>query len=415
VNELDDLLTSAEYARNPHPGNHRLRAEDPVHWSDAWEMWVPTRYKDIRRILDDVERFSSTETSATRIRRLLERVVPEPERSELLEFWEMGGLFQSDPPEYRRYRSLMMKALAPRLRGIETRVQAILDEILDPLLGLGHIDLVRDVAYPLPATVIFDLLGVDKDHRPAFRRWTSSLVMAVADQSGQAAIQSAKDLREAYAWLADVVKERRRSPHDDVISIIVNSEEFATMSHRDLLGTIVFLLLAGHETTANLIASGMFQLLQDRSKLEALRADPTLMGTAIEEFLRHESPIQTTARRTLVDVELDGQVIRAGQIVAIMHGAANRDPARFPDPDVCDIRRTPNPHLAFGHGVHFCVGAPLARLEGPIAIRTLIDRLAEAEIDGACTWRANTTFRGLEALPVGFRPDAGRLPSSISS
>jgi cytochrome P450 len=404
VDSLDAVLATSEYAHDPHPGNHLLRTEDPVHWSEAWDSWVPTRYEDTHAVLDDIARFTNLEVSALRVQRLLERVVPEPERSELLEFWQFGGLFQADPPELRRYRGLMTKALSARLVGIDQRVQQILDGLLKPALEGESLDIVHDVAYPLPEAIIFELIGVDEDFQAEFRRWTASIVLATSDPTGQAAMQSAKDLREAYGWLRDVVKSRRNDPRQDIISVLVNSADFGAMPERDLLATIVLLMVAGHETTANLISSGMYELIRNPAMLEDLRSDPTIMGSAVEEFLRFESPIQVTWRRARVDVEVGSKVIEAGQLVAVMHGAANRDPAQFQQPDICDIRRAPNPHVAFGHGAHFCLGAPLSRIEAPIVIRTLIERMRNIQIERDPEWRANTTFRGLESLQVSFEP-----------
>jgi cytochrome P450 len=401
---LDRQLVSTDYARDPHPLNHRLREVDPVHWSDALKMWVPTRYADVKRILDDWEHFSSADVNAPRIRRLL-RDVPEPARSRVLEFWEYGGLFQSDPPVYRGYRSVVVKALIARLRTVEPRIHEIVDGLIDEFAKAGRADLVRDVAYPLPATIIFELLGVEEDRRAEFRSWAEALVLAMADQSGESALRASNYLEAGYKWLDEVVSDRRHAPRDDLISVMVKEKATADMVGPDLFATIIFLLLAGHETTANLIATGVYELLMHPADLEDLLRDPTRIEGVVEETLRLESPIQTTARRVLGDMEFGGRKFHAGDVVVIMHGAANRDPARFPDPDTWLPGRDSSGHLAFGQGVHFCVGAPLARLEGPIAIETIVTRLAKLEIASQPTWRANTTFRGLEALEVTF--DAG--------
>jgi cytochrome P450 len=405
IARLDRELLSAKYARDPHPLNHRLRDADPVHWSDVWKMWVPTRYADIKAILDDWEHFSSTDVNTPRIRRLLSGV-PEPARSRVLEFWNFGGLFQSDPPVYRTYRSVVVKALLARLRTIEPRIHEIVDGLIDDVVGAGQADIVRDIAYPLPATIIFELLGVEEGRRTEFRSWAEALVLAVADQTGESALRASTYLANGYEWLDGVVADRRRQPRDDLISVMVSEKATAAMVERDLFATIIFLLLAGHETTANLIATGVYELLSHRDELDKVRSDWSRIDGAVEETLRLESPIQSTARRVLFELEFQGHRMEAGQVVAIMHGAANHDPARFPDPDTWLPSRDSSGHLAFGQGVHFCVGAPLARLEGPIAIRTILDRLPDLEIAEQPTWRANTTFRGLQALDVTFKAGA---------
>jgi cytochrome P450 len=405
IRELDEQLLSPEYARDPHPLNRQLRDADPIHWSGVWNMWVPTRYADVKAILEDWEHFSSTDVNTPRIRRLL-RDVPEPARSRVLEFWDFGGLFQSDPPVYRRYRSVVVKALLARLGQIKPRIHQIVDGLIDEVVEAGSADLVQDIAYPLPAAIIFEILGVEDARRAEFRSWAQALVLAIADQSGESAVRAANHLATGYDWLDQVVAERRRSPRDDLISVMVKDKATSEMVGRDLFATIIFLLLAGHETTANLIATGVFELLMHPDDLRRLRGDPTLIDGVIEETLRLESPIQTTARRVLRDTEFRGRGMTAGDVVVIMHGAANHDPARFHDPDSWLPGRDSSGHLAFGQGVHFCVGAPLARLEGPIAIQTILDRLGGLEIAQQPGWRANTTFRGLESLNVTFEADA---------
>ena len=406
---LDQMLVGAEYARDPHPGNHRLRHEDPIYWSTAWGAWVPTRHADIKAILSNYETFSSKDVNRPRLRRLLASV-PEPEREQMLSFWAFEGLFQSDPPSYRRIRSVVMKALLPRLDRLPAQVEKLVDQMIDRFIEHGEVDLISEFAFDLPATVIFDLMDLPPDDRLNVRRWADTIIGAISDQSGTTARAATDSLRDGYAWLAELVPARQRGDADDLISGIVRSEEFGSMTEADVLSTFVFMLVAGHETTANLIGNAMFHLVTHPDDMVRFREDPASIGPGLEEILRHESPIQTTARVVTQDVQFGDAEMKAGQVVTIMHGAANRDPSAFPDPDKCDIRRDAAAHLAFGQGVHFCVGAPLARMEGPIAVRRLLQRLTNLELAGDAPWRENITFRGLERLPLRFEP--GRLAAS---
>ena len=322
----------------------------------------------------------------------------------MLTFWAFEGLFQSDPPPYRRIRSVVMKAFLPRLSRLPTQIEALVDSMIDRFVERGEVDLVSEFAFDLPATVIFDLMDLPAAERLDVRRWADNIIGAISDQSGETARAATESLREGYAWLAELVPARQRGDGDDLISGIVKSPEFASMTEADVLSTFVFMLVAGHETTANLIGNALFHLVTNPDDLATLRSDPSLLPGAVEEFLRHESPIQMTARVVTRDTVFRDVEMHAGDVVTIMHGAANRDPAAFPDPDRCDIRRDASAHLAFGQGVHFCVGAPLARMEGPIAVRRLLERLPGLELAGDAAWRENITFRGLERLPLRFEP-----------
>jgi len=398
---LDAALASQEYLVSPHEINHRLRSEQPVHWSDHWQGWMLSRYHDVKFVLHKHALFSSGDQVSRRLEFLL-RNAPSDAKAQLMEFWGFQGLFQSDPPSYTRYRSQMIKALTPRLERVEPRVEEIAQELLDRVAPRGHCDLVADFGQVLPATILFELIGIAEDDRATLLRWADTLTQTFADSSGENALASTATLKEAYVWARRISEERRRDPGDDVISLILASDAFGSMTERDVLSTVVFLLTAGQGTLASLIPTCIYLLLAHPDQLEEVVDDPEMAVRAVDETLRYESPIQQLGRTVVEDCSVGGVDFAAGEMVFAMIGAGNRDPEVFANPDEFDIHRDASDHLGFGYGAHFCLGSSLARLEARIAIPLVLKRLRGLRLAGPIQWQPNTAFRSPTTLPVGF-------------
>jgi cytochrome P450 len=280
------------------------------------------------------------------------------------------------------------------------------DKLLEPLRDAHSADLVRELTYPLPVTVISALLGVPIADRDQFKQWTYEIFAIFS--SGRAypdiVTLGSNSLREMRAYLSDLIASRRREPHNDLVSHLVAVEEGGErLTADELLGNCVLLFVAGHETTTGLIGNALVALLRNPDQLRLLRQNPDLIVNAVEEFLRYDGSIQRNWRVTTRDVTVGDKQIRAGQMVSQMLGAANRDPAQFPDPHKLNLARKENRHLGFGYGIHFCVGAPLARLEAQIAVNTVVQRFPRLELAAAAVeWRPDYTFRTLKSLPVVF-------------
>jgi cytochrome P450 len=309
----------------------------------------------------------------------------------------------SDPPDHTRLRRLVTKGFTPRrIDALAPRIQQITDELLDAMLAepSRRADLVAAFAFPLPMTVICDLLGVPELDRDAFRRWSNEMVARTSPEA------EARAYEEMPAYLAELIAAKRARPGDDLLSALIHAADADgdRLSPEELIGMSVLLLIAGHETTVNLIGNGMRALFSHPDQLTALRADFGLLDGAIEEMLRYDGPVETcTDRLALEDVEIGGVTIPAGSTVLITMADADRDPARFKDPDRFDIRRDARGHIAFGHGLHYCLGAPLARLEGRIAFRTLLERcpdLAQDADEADLPWMPGLLIRGVRRLPV---------------
>jgi cytochrome P450 len=404
---LDSQLIAAEFHTNPYPAYHRLRDEEPIYWSEAWGAWVLTRYADVIQALRDHRHFSSE----NRLPALLEHLRPEDRAlaAPLENHFSTKGLIHSDPPDHTRLRALVNRAFTSRV--VETmrpRIQALVDDLLDQVQSVGCMDIIRDLAYPLPATVIAELMGAPPQDRDLFKRWSDDIVafQGTGRASPEVVARSQNGLLEMRDYLGMLFEQCRRNPRDDLMSGLVAAEETGDRLTRDeLLSTCVTLLIAGHETTTSLIGNSLLLLLWHPEHMRALQDDPTLLPGALEEFLRYESPVQRAPRRVTEDVEYGGQQFRAGQIALLMLGAANRDPARFVEPDRLDIRRKDNRHIAFGYGIHFCIGAPLARLEATIAISEVLRRMPSIQFVGTMPdWQTEKVlFRCLRSLPVTFQ------------
>jgi cytochrome P450 PksS len=395
-------LVSRRFKADPHALYARLRFESPVTLTrlpDGRAAWLLVRYEDVAVALKDPRFAKDRRRVSSRRATPIERLIGPRLRS--LEF----NMLFVDPPDHTRLRKLVQKAFTPRLiQRLRGSIQLLADHLLDEATRRGRFDLLREYALPLPSTIIADLLGVPASDRRRFQRWSSRLV----------SISSGKDLLLAapsgllfMRYLRQLFAQRRIEPRDDLVTALVQAEEAGDRLSADELLSMVFLLLvAGHETTVNLIASGTLALLERPDQVARLRREPELLenGSAVEELLRFTSPVQIATDRYLVeDVVLSNTRIPRGALVLASIGSANRDERQFTEPETLDLARTPNPHLAFGQGAHYCLGAPLARLEAEIAFATLLRRVPELWLGvptASLKWRPGLFVRGLEYLPV---------------
>jgi cytochrome P450 len=394
---LFDPLTP-EFHANPYPFYRRLRETDPVHLSQLG-LWVLTRYDDCVASLRD-PRFGRDGFEAI----LAAQYGEESETGRL----PRSMLFR-DPPDHTRLRALVNRAFTPRvIEGMRGQIQSVVDRLLDAVARRGHMDVIADLAYPLPVTVICDMLGVPVGDHEQIKDWSSDIIRsldAIGIPSDDAIVERGRVGRRGIAdYFRTLLPERRRHPRADLLSSLIAVEEQGDrLTEGELLATCVLLFIAGHETTVNLIGNGLLALLQHPTELERLRAEPGLIGSAVEELLRFDSPVQRTARITNAEVEVGGRTLPKGAFVVTAIGAANRDPVHFPDPDRLDIGRADNRHIAFGFGIHFCLGAPLARVEGQLALGALMRRMPKLRLARTdLEWRESSTLRGLKALPVEF-------------
>ncbi|MBK8021511.1 MAG: cytochrome P450 [Chloroflexi bacterium] len=316
------------------------------------------------------------------------------------------GLINVDPPSHTRLRQLVQQAFTPRaVRHLSGSVEAIVDRLLDEVMPRGRMDVIWDFAYPLPVTVIGALMGLPAEDHHRLKAWSGRIVefMATPRPASDVLLGSQAALLELQDYFRALFRQRRSEPADDLISGLAAAESEGTrLTEEEAVSTCVTILIGGHETTTNLIASGLLTLIRNADQFQRLRDQPELTASAIEEMLRYEGPFQRNRRIATTDLTLSGQIIRKGDLVMQMLGAANRDPSHFPDPDRFDISRSPNRHVAFGYGPHFCLGASLARMEATIAFRALAQRLDAVELaEDPVEW-TNTVFRGLKRLPITF-------------
>jgi pimeloyl-[acyl-carrier protein] synthase len=398
-------MIGGELLANPYPMYAMLRQSSPVFripvaGSAEPGQWLLLRHEDAAHALRD-PRFSADRRRAAVLQQNRALLPPEI-------LGEQGGfrtMLVMDPPDHTRVRSLVNKAFTPRrVASLRPHIEGIVDELLCSVAGRGTMEVIADFAAPLPAYVIAELLGVPRSDYPQFKAWSSDLVsLAGGMDRDNALARFRRGLAALLGYLRKIISQRRREPRDDLISgMIAAQEAHDALSDDELLATSNLLLIAGHETTTNLIGNGLLALLRNATELERLRAEPALLRSAIEEMLRYDSPVQATVRIPTEEIELGGQRIAAGALVVVGIGAANRDPAVFPEPNRFDIARTENRHLAFGFGAHFCLGAPLARLEAEIAFQAILHRFPDLRLEKDVTYRPNVVLRGLTALPVAF-------------
>ena len=390
------------FLEDPYPAFHRLRAEDPVH-RHPLGFYVLTRYDDIAAFLRD-PRFGKSGYQALFESRFGSR----PEGPWL----PMSMLFR-DPPDHTRLRALVSKAFTPRVvEALRGHVQAIVDRLLDDVADAARVDVIEALAYPLPVTVISELMGVPASDNEMIKEWSRDVARAldaIALPVGPEVIQRGSLATEGIAgYFRTLAEERRRRPGTDLLSGLVEAEEAGDrLNERELLATCLLLYVAGHETTVNLIGNGLLALLRHPEERRRLQGDPGLASAAIEELLRYDGPVQRTGRMAVRDVEIGGVPIPQGSLVLGLVGAANRDPAHFAEPDRLDLGRDQPRHLAFGAGIHYCLGAPLARLETQVAIETVLRRFPALTLaTDRLAWRPSSTLRGLDTLPVILGPAA---------
>jgi cytochrome P450 len=403
VRRLD--LASPEFKANPYPFYAGLRAEEPVCpvvLPDKQVAWLVTRYDDVAMILKD-DRFAKDRTRAL----APEQMKKQPWVPALFRPLERNML-DVDPPDHTRLRALVQKAFTPSVvEQMRQRIVKLTEDLLDSAMERGRMDLVRDYALPLPTTIIAEMLGVPKEDRHKFHRWSRAIVQS--NPSGWRMVRAIPSAVLFLRYIRKLVKTRRAQPGGDLVSALVQVEEAGEqLSEDELLSMVFLLLIAGHETTVNLIGNGTLALLEHPEQMAKLRKDPTLIKPAVEELLRHSGPLETaTERFTREAVPLANLTIPRGELVYAVLASANRDERQFPNPDTVDIAREPNRHLAFGLGVHYCLGAPLARLEAQIAFDTLLRRVSALRLAvsaDALRWRRGLVLRGLEAMPVELSP-----------
>jgi cytochrome P450 PksS len=323
----------------------------------------------------------------------------------------LQNMLDQDPPDHTRLRGLVQKAFSPRLvDGMQGRIAELAGQLLDRALRRGRMDLIRDFALPIPTTIIAEMMGVPVKDRHKFHRWSSRIIAA---NSRRGLLMAIPATWQFMRYIRRMTAARRARPQDDLVTALVQAQDHGQqLSEDELVAMIVLLIVAGHETTVNLIGSGTLALLTHLNQLDRLRREPGLIKPAVEELLRITSPVETSTERfPREDVTLHGVTIPKGETIFAAIASANRDASQFPNPDELDIARDPNRHLSFGQGIHFCLGASLARLEGQIAIAALADRLANLRLSvdpASLRWRAGLVLRGLKSLPVEFTPAKSR-------
>jgi pimeloyl-[acyl-carrier protein] synthase len=393
-------LLDPEILANPYPLYRRLRDEAPVHWDPFLHAWVVTRYEDVSTVLHT---FSANRT-------------PTPEQLAALGMERVGPIAALmvrqmlflDPPEHTRVRMLAAKAFTPRrvevLRG---HIAEIADRLLDDIEAAGSVEIIGDLARPLPAIVTAEMLGLPIEDWPQLTDWSRSFAEMLGNfqhNPGRAA-QVVTTVEDMTAYFQRAIDEQRERPRDGLLHALMTAEvDGNRFSDEEVIANTIITMVGGQETTTNLIGNGMLSLLRNPGQWELLKSDPSLVTSAVEELLRYEAPSQHTARLAFEDTELGGQQIQKRQAVIAVMGAANRDPERFADPDRLDLSRPDNRHLAFGWSSHYCFGAPLARIEGQLVFEALARRLPTLHLDPdrKLTWRANLGLRGLDALPLEF-------------
>jgi cytochrome P450 len=396
-------LLDEEYLSNPYPLYHQLRALGPIYWDEEQGgCWVVTSYRDVMASLRD-QRFSAQRMNIetgwipAELRDTLEPPLSALTRQMLF----------LDPPDHTRLRGLVSRAFTPRMiEKLRPRIQQLVDELLAPARERGQMEVISEFAYPLPAIVIAEMLGVPPEDRTRFTEWTSHFGRLLDGGGGEMTfemlVESLQGVNEFMEYFRDLIRQQRKAPRDNLLQAMQEAEEHGDMlSENELLGNCVLILAAGHGTTTHLIGNGLLALLRHPDQTQQLRADPTLLPMAVAELLRYDSPVQLTSRVATENLRIQEQEINAGQEVMFCLGGANHDPAQFAHPDELDLRRQENRHLAFGQGIHFCLGAPLARVEAEIAIGSFLRDFANPALASETVEHfPSQVFRGLTELHV---------------
>jgi cytochrome P450 len=420
-------LQHEEIRSHPYPFYQQLREQDPVHWDEELGFWVFTRYADIDSLYTD-ERFSRAQGLMRNFQRLSEseRQIVQPVYHSFSK-----TVFYADPPYHMHLRGLMNHAFTPRrVEQLRPYIQRTVNELLDAAQDKPEMDVIHDLAYPLPVIVIAELLGLPANDRNRFKAWSDDLfaILGTVQHKPQALLErAAQSLNEMTEYIKGLSRKRREHPQDDLLTALLSvTKEDPDYSHphhssspqatgeltrdrkaspvlieEELVSNINILLSTGHETTTHLIGNGLLALLQHPEQMQRLETQPILLDSAIEEMLRYDSPVQITYRSALEDAYINGKLIRKGELVNTILGSANRDPQRFSTPDRFDITRNEGRHLGFGIGIHFCIGAPLVRLEAEIVFETILRRFPHIRLaTDTLEWQEHPIFRGLKSLPV---------------
>ena len=388
-----------DFIADPYPAYAELRAEAPVHHDEATDHWLVSRFADVRALLRDRRMGRTYLHLATHA----DMGHPDPPGWHA-PFWDLinAGILDMEPPDHTRVRRLVSKAFTPKfVEGLRPRVQAIMDELVGMVDGGGGFDLMQ-VAEPLPVTVIAEMLGVPEADRGHLRPWSADICkMYELDPTVEMQQDAVRASTEFSEYLRSLARERRHGGGEDLISRLAQVvDEGETLTEDELVGTCVLLLNAGHEATVNSTLIGWWTLFRHPDRLQELREDRSLLPNAIEELLRFDTPLQMFERWVLEPFQLHGVEVPTGAELGLLFGSANRDPDAFRDPDELVLTREPNPHLTFGAGIHFCLGAPLGRQELQISFATLMDRFPNLELVEEPTWKPNYIIRGLEGLRV---------------
>lgn len=392
-------LLDPEVLANPYPLFHRLRNQDPVHWDPFLHTWVVTRYADVLEVLHT---FSAERTHT-------------PEKLSAMGLAEMSPIAElmvrqmlfMDPPQHTRLRKLASHAFTPhRVAALRSHIREIVTQLLDRVERERRMDVIRDLAEPLPAIVTAEMLGVPVEDRDQLKAWSADFAEMLGNfqHNPDRAPRMLRTVRDMTAYFKDAIRTQRERPREGLVHSLSTAEvDGDRLSEDEVVATAIVTMVGGQETTTNLIGNGVLTLLRNLDEMERLCDDLSLIPSAVEEMLRYESPSQHTGRLAPADRELGGKVIRKRQAVMAVMAAANRDPERFPDPDRFDIRRQDNRHLAFGYAAHFCFGAALARIEGQEAFDALLRRMPDLRLEpGKLIWRNNSGLRGVTALNVTF-------------
>ncbi len=399
---LSDDLMVPEVIVDPHSYYRELRERDPVHWSKRWGGWILTRYADVVQVLRDSKRFSSDRMA------YLARELSQADQERLSPIFKVLSrwLVFRDPPDHTRLRLLLNTPFTPTsVEKYRPLVRRIVQNLLEGIEGKGRMEVVRDFAYQVPMTVILELMGTPHLDRDRIKEWSEQVGVFFfirADEPRRREI-ACEGIKALVDYLRPVVEERRANPKDNLLSLLLGAQERGDLTEDDVIATCVLLVFGGHETTMNLIANGVLALMRYPEDWERLRQEPALVSSAVEELLRFDGSVKATVRWAREDVDVGGRTLRKGDRALVVLSAANRDPEQFDDPDRLELTRDPNPHVAFAHGIHVCLGAPLARMEAQEAFSGLTQRLPCPTLETEdLEYYPTVVHRALKSLPVGF-------------
>lgn len=403
VQDPYNLLTP-QAMMDPFPVYAKMRQEVPVRWVPMFNGWFITRYEDVKTLLNDKRTVSSNA-----INKVDDMLPPEARQQtrELRDFFSLWMVFM-DPPDHTRLRRLSNPAFVPRvIKNLDERIYEVVDDLIDDLKGKAQADFIGDFAYPLPSIIIAEILGIPKLDRHLLKTWSHKIGLFFADQTPGFTPEIEmmhQTIEEMKTYMEGVIEEHRRNPQEDVLSALIAAEEDGDkLSTEELISTAIFFLFAGHDTSRNAIGNGLYSLLKHRQQYEKLVQDISLAPLASEEMLRFEGPQALVVRDAASEISIDGQTIQPGQKLFLFTASANRDPNQFENAHLMDITRDPNPHLAFGRGIHICLGMPLARKEIQVAVEQVVRRVSNmCLVDEAPNWRPSFTQRGLATLNIAF-------------